>query len=69
MYIIKVRGKKKIPNYIQIRDDEFMLVGYFSYREGRPLHRLESFGLAGKEDELIELIKDLPYGKLQKIPF
>ena len=67
MYIIKVKGKKKIPNYIQLRDDSFMLVGYFSYREGRPFRSLEKFGLDGKEKELETLVETLPYGKLQKL--
>ena len=67
MYIFKVKGKKKIPNYIQLRDDNFMLIGYFSYREGRPFRNLEKFGLQGKEKELEEIVKKLPFGKLQKL--
>jgi len=67
MYIIKVKGKKKIPNYIQLRDDKFMLIGYFSYREGRSLRHLEKYGLEGKEKQLIALIEQLPFGKLQKL--
>jgi len=67
MYIIKVKGKKKIPNYIQLRDENFMLVGYFSFREGRPFRDLEKFGLSGKEKELESLVEKLPFGKLQKL--
>ncbi len=67
MYIIKVKGKKKIPDYIQIRDDNFVLIGYFSYRPDRPFTRLDKFGLEGKEKELEELVKKLPFGKLQKL--
>ncbi len=67
MYIIKVKGKKKIPNYIQLRDDNFMLVGYFSFREGRSFRSLEKFGLEGKEKELESLVQDMPFGKLQKL--
>jgi hypothetical protein len=67
MYIIKVKGKKKIPNYIQIRDEDFTLIGYFSYKEGRPFRNLEKYGLEGKEDALEDLVKALPYGKLQKL--
>jgi len=67
MYIIKVKGKKKIPDYIQIRDENFMLVGYFSFKEGRPFRKLEKMGLDGKEEELLELIKSLPYGKIKKL--
>jgi len=67
MYIIKVKGKKKIPNYIQLRDENFMLVGYFSFREGRPFRSLEKFGLEGKEKELENLVGEMPFGKLQKL--
>lgn len=65
MYIIKVKGKAKIPDYIQIRDENFVLVAYF--RADRPLKNIEKFGLAGKEAELEEVIKNLPFGKLQKL--
>ena len=67
MYIIKVKGKKKIPNYIQLRDENFMLVGYFSFREGRPFRSLDKFGLEGKEKELENLVETMPFGKLQKL--
>lgn len=65
MYIIKVKGKAKIPDYIQLRDDNFVLIAYF--RADRPLKKLEKYGLGGKENELKEIIEDLPYGKLQKL--
>ena len=65
MYIIKVKGKAKIPDYIQLRDDSFVLIAYF--RADRPLKKLEKYGLEGKEDELKAIISDLPYGKLQKL--
>ena len=65
MYIIKVKGKAKIPDYIQIRDENFVLVAYF--RADRPLKSIEKFGLEGKEDQLEELIRSLPFGKLQKL--
>ena len=65
MYIIKVKGKAKIPDYIQIRDQNFVLVAYF--RTDRPLKRMDKYGLEGKDDELRDLISTLPYGKLQKL--
>ncbi len=65
MYIIKVKGKAKIPDYIQLRDEGFVLVAYF--RADRPLRKLEKYGLEGKEDELKEVIDNLPFGKLQKL--
>ncbi len=65
MYIIKVKGKAKIPDYIQLRDDNFVLVAYF--RADRPLKKLEKYGLEGKEEELRVLIESLAFGKLQKL--
>ena len=65
MYIIKVKGKAKIPNYIQLRDDNFVLIAYF--RADRPLKKLEKYGLDGKEDALRKIIEELPFGKLQKL--
>jgi hypothetical protein len=67
MYIIKIKGKTKIPDYIQIRDDDFTLIGYFSHKEGRPFRNLEKFGLEGKEAALENLVNSLPFGKLQKL--
>ena len=65
MYIIKVKGKTIIPDYIQIRDDNFVLIAYF--RADRPLKKMDRFGLEGKEEELKRVIASLPYGKLQKL--
>jgi hypothetical protein len=65
MYIIKVKGKAKIPDYIQIRDENFVLIAYF--RADRPLKNMEKFGLEGKEEELEALIHGLSFGKLQKL--
>lgn len=65
MYIIKVKGKAKIPDYIQLRDDNFVLIAYF--RADRPLQKMEKYGLEGKEDAMRSLIDELPFGKLQKL--
>ncbi|AZQ62043.1 fructose-6-phosphate aldolase [Flammeovirga pectinis] len=65
MYIIKVKGKAKIPNYIQLRDEDFVLIAYF--RADRPLTKLEKYGLEGKEEALKGVIEQLPFGKIQKL--
>lgn len=65
MYIIKVKGKAKIPDYIQLRDERFVLIAYF--RADRPLKKLEKYGLEGKEVALKDVIDNLPFGKLQKL--
>ncbi len=67
MYIIKIKGKAKIPDYIQLRDDNFILVGYF--RADRPLRDLEKYNLENHQENLETLINDLPFGKLTKLNF
>lgn len=65
MYIIKVKGKAKIPDYIQLRDDNMVLVAYF--RADRPLKNIEKYGLGGKEEALEAVINRLDFGKLEKL--
>lgn len=65
MYIIKVKGKAKIPDYIQLRDDDFVLIAYF--RADRPLKNMDKYGLEGKEEALQEVINKLPFGKIQAL--
>lgn len=65
MYIIKVKGKAKIPDYIQLRDKNFVLIAYF--RADRPLKNLDKYGLEGKEEALEKVINDLPFGKIQAL--
>ena len=63
MYIIKIRGKAKIPDYIQIRGEDFTLIEYF--RVDRPLKNLSNIGLSGQDTFLQNLINSLPFGKLR----
>ena len=65
MYVIKVKGKAKIPDYIQLRDDNFVLIAYF--RADRPMKNLEKYGLNGKEEALKLILDKLPFGKIQEI--
>ncbi len=65
MFILKVKGQAKIPNYIQLRDDQFRLIAYF--RVDRPLSNLVKYGLEGKEVALKQVIDGLEFGKLVKL--
>jgi len=65
VYIIKVRGKAKIPDYIQLRDEQFVLIAYF--RADRPLKDLHRYGLEGKETALAVVISELEFGKLRPL--
>ncbi|HEY1025638.1 MAG TPA: fructose-6-phosphate aldolase [Sphingobacteriaceae bacterium] len=65
MYIIKVKGVAKIPDYVQLRDDKFTLLAYF--RVDRPDKSLEKIGLSDKAEYILNLIKELPFGQIQKL--
>lgn len=65
MYIIKVRGVAKIPDYIQLRDEKFTLLAYF--RVDRPEKSLDKLGLHDKTDYIMGIVKDLPFGKILKL--
>jgi hypothetical protein len=66
MYILKIKGKAKIPDYIQIRDDNFTLKAYF--RVDRPEKSLSKIGLSDEQVAAFQkFIADLPFGVVQKI--
>ncbi|MCX2575346.1 fructose-6-phosphate aldolase [Pedobacter sandarakinus] len=65
MYIVKVKGIAKIPDYVQLRDDKFTLLAYF--RVDRPDKSLEKLGLGDKQQYIMEMVKDLPFGQIAKL--
>ncbi len=65
MYVIKVKGVAKIPDYVQLRDDAFTLLAYF--RVDRPDKSLDKIGLADKADYIMEVVRELPFGQIKKI--
>jgi len=65
MYIIKVKGVAKIPDYVQLRDDKFTLLAYF--RVDRPEKSLDKVGLHDHTAYIMNIIKDLPFGQILKL--
>lgn len=65
MYIIKVKGVAKIPDYVQLRDEKFTLLAYF--RVDRPDKSLEKIGLSHKSEYIMNVVKDLPFGQILKL--
>ena len=65
MYIMKIKGTAKIPDYIQIRDDSFTLIAYF--RADRPNKALKKAGLGDQIENLRATIASLPFGKMRKL--
>jgi hypothetical protein len=67
MYLLKIKGKAKIPDYVQLRDNNFTLLAYF--RVDRPTKALIKCGLADKEAEILKIIKEIEFGKVHKLEF
>ena len=65
MYIIKVKGVAKIPDYVQLRDDKFTLLAYF--RVDRPEKSLDKAGLGDKAGYIMNIVKELPFGQILKL--
>lgn len=65
LYILKIKGVAKIPDYLQIRDSEFSLQHYL--RLDRLEVTLEKTKYKNKKNQLISLVKKVPFGKLKKI--
>ena len=67
MYILKIKGSSKIPDYIQIRDEDFTLIGYF--RIDNQSQGLLNCGLSDKEEVIAQIINNITFGKIVKLPF
>ncbi|SEN95272.1 hypothetical protein SAMN05216436_12640 [bacterium A37T11] len=65
MYVIKVKGVAKIPDYVQLRDDQFTLLAYF--RVDRPDKSLEKLGLGGRAPYIMDIVKSMPFGQIKKL--
>lgn len=67
MYIVKIKGVAKIPDYLQVRDDNFTLI--CCTRTDRPEKALEKCGLGDKIDKIKELMNQIPFGQVTPIEF
>jgi hypothetical protein len=65
IYLIKVQGKTRIPDYIQLRDENYTLLAYF--RADRPEKALIKIGFEDHIQQFKEIINNLPFGKMHKI--
>lgn len=65
MYFLKTQGTDKIPDYIQIRDDQFVLLAHF--KTNNPDNQIKKFGLNQYKEKIKLLIESTPFGVLKKI--
>lgn len=66
MYILRIKSGAKIPEYIQIRDDNYTLIAYF--RADHKSSWLDQYGISLRKAKLEKWIKEIPYGKILEIP-
>jgi len=67
MYILKIQGTPKIPDYIQIRDENFVLVAYF--KVANPKTALARCNLTDKMDQIMAIAHALDYGEIKRLDF
>lgn len=64
-FIMKVRGKAKIPDYIQLRDENLTLIGYF--RPGRNERLDKVIPDEAHAEHLRTYFDTIPYGKITRV--
>ena len=63
-YILKIKGTKIIPDFIQIRDEKMTLRAYF--RVSQKERGLKKNNLEEYAKEMIEIIEKIPFGRIHK---
>ena len=64
LYILKIKGTKTIPDFVQIRDENMTLRAYFRLSQqerGLVKNKLEKDAKA-----IMKLISEMPFGKIHK---
>ena len=64
LYILKIKGTKTIPDFVQIRDEQMTLRAYF--RLSQQEVGLKKNKLEAESEGIMALLKTIPYGKIHK---
>tara|TARA_B100001758_G_C18391708_1_gene603334 strand:- start:1049 stop:1261 length:213 start_codon:yes stop_codon:yes gene_type:complete len=64
LYILKIKGTKIIPDFVQIRDEKMTLRAYF--RLSQAAKGLEKNNLQDDSTEILSILEKIPYGKIYK---
>jgi len=65
LYILKTKGTERIPEYIQFRNDDLILINHF--KAGECDKAVQKYGSEEQRKKLAGIIREAPYGKLIKI--
>jgi len=64
LYILKIKGTKTIPDFVQIRDEQMILRAYF--RLSQQKIGLKKNNLEEETKGIMNLLESIPYGKIHK---
>ena len=64
LYVLKIKGTKTIPDFVQIRDEQMTLCAYF--RLSQQEIGLKKNNLEAEKKGIMALLKNIPYGKIHK---
>ncbi len=64
LYILKIKGTKTIPDFVQIRDEQMTLRAYF--RLSQQETGLKKNNLEKEAKGITALLESIPYGKIHK---
>ena len=65
IYLLKIKGTDKIPDFVQIRDQDMTLRAYF--RMDQQESGIRKNNLEKWKKEIISTLEKIPFGKLKKI--
>ena len=64
-YILKTKGTAKIPNYLQIRDENFQLIKHCTINKS--INILKELGIEVDQEKTLTFIENMPFGELTAI--
>ena len=64
LYVLKIKGTKTIPDFVQIRDEQMILCAYF--RLSQQEVGLRKNNLETEVKGIMTLLESIPYGKIHK---
>ena len=65
IYLLKIKGTDKIPDFVQIRDQDMTLRAYF--RMDQQESGIRKNNLEKWKKEIISTLDKIPFGKLKKL--
>lgn len=64
VYLLKSKGKGIVPDYIQVRSEDYAIIGYF--KASNPEKGLDEIGIEdeARREQAIKILENLEYGKM-----